>query len=160
VFGEAVASQPNHGFINWIGIDKPIKRLTVCLGAHARNFRNDPVELSLVGIKVDIQGSRPTLLGRCTSPGPFFELDDGDCLTEITIGTYITQRSRIIKEILFDTKRNLCIGFRDGTIVTSNEKRSLKSTKDLRLVGLAWSYDLGPGSAGDHGIQPLYRQLG
>ncbi len=59
-------------------------------------------------------------------------------------------------------RRNLCIGFTDGTIVTSNngdcEKRSLKSTKDLRLVGLAWSYDLGPGSAGNHGIQPLYRQ--
>lgn len=162
LLGEAIGSQPNHGFINWISFEKPIKRLTVCLGAHTHNFRNEPVEFNIVGIKFDVQGSEPSLLGRCTSLGPFFELDDGDCLTGISVGTHETQRSRILKEILFSTKRNICIGFRDGKIATSNsvdcEKRLLKSTRDLSLIGLVWSFDLGPGSAGDHGIQPLYRR--
>lgn len=163
LLGEAIGSQPNHGFINWIGFERHIKRLTVCLGAHTRNFRNEPVELNIMGIKFDVQGSKPILLGRCTSLGPSFELDDDDCLTGIIIGTKETQRSRILKEVLFHTKRNLCIGFKGGKIATSYsvdcEKRSLKSTRDLCLVGMAWSFDLGPGSTGDHGIQPLYRRL-
>lgn len=163
LLGEAIGSHPDHGFINWISFERRIKRLVVCLGAHTRNFRNDPVELNIVGIIFDVRGSGPTLLGRCTSLGPSFELGDDDFLTGVTIGTHETQRSRILKEILFHTRQNLCIGFKGDKIATSYsvdcEKRFLKSTQDLCLVGLIWSFDLGPGSTGDHGIQPLYRRL-
>lgn len=163
VLGEAVGSQPTHGFINWIGFDRPIKRLTVCLGAHTRNFRNDPVQLSIVGLKIDSQDSKPALLGRCTSLGSFFELDDDDCLVGFTIGITATPRSRIIREILFNTKKNLCIGFRDDQLVYSTDadgdKQVFRTIGNLCLIGFAWSFDLGPGSVGDQGIQPLYRLL-
>ena len=163
VLGEVIGSQSTHGFINWIDFDKPIRRITACLGAHTRNFRNDPVQPSLVGLKIDIQGSEPTLLGRCSSFGPFFELDIDDHLVGFTIGITAISRSRIIKEVLFDTKKNICVGFRDDQIIKSvgedGERRAFQTTDKLQLVGLAWSFDLGPSSAGDQGIQPLYRQL-
>lgn len=163
VLGEAVGSQPTHGFINWIDFNEPIKRLMVCLGAHTRNFRNYPVHLIVVGLRIDIRGSEPTLLGRCTSLGPFFELDEDDCLVGFTIGITATPRSRIIKKLMFNTKKHVCIGFRDDKVVLSigedGEKREFKTTGDLSLLGFAWSFDLGPGSTGDQGIQPLYRPL-
>lgn len=160
VLGEAIGSQPTHGFINWIDFGKPIKRITACLGAHTRNFRNEPVRPSLVGLIIDIHDSEPILLGRCSSLGPFFEFDVDDRLMGFTVDVTATSRSRIITEILFNTKKNLCIGFRNEEIVTSagedGERRTFQTTDDLRIIGLAWSFDLGPGSDGDQGIQPLY----
>lgn len=162
VLGEVVGSQPTHGFINWINFNKPIKRVTACLGAHTCNFRHEPVQASLVGLKIDIQGDEPNLLGRCSSLGPFFELDVNDCLVGFSVGIHsATSKSRIIKEILFSTKKKVCTGFRDDKIVTligeDGEQQDFQTTDDLCIIGLAWSFDLSPGSAGDQGIQPLYR---
>ena len=167
IFGEAVGSQPSRGFINWISFNQSIKRVTVCLGFHASNFHNDPAESTIVGIKFDVQDSEPILLGRCTSYGPFFELGESDYLTGFTIGTLNTiQDSRIIpKEILFHTKQNRCIGFKDdGTLISKSsaeccENRFFTSTGDRALVGLVWSFDLGPGPTGNQAIQPLYHSI-
>lgn len=160
MLGEVIGSQSNHGFINWIEFQTPVKRITACLGCRKRN-RDQTTDSDLVGLKFDFTDSTSAQLGRCTSLGPHFEIGDGDFIFGVAIGLAILRESSLIEEVIFTTKRGISRGFRGTNLLSSSSEpektRLLRSGRNLELVGMTWCFDLGPEHNGDHGIQPLYR---
>ena len=160
LFGETVGSQPRYGFVDWIAFDQPISRITACLLTGKRNFRGEEVPPSLTGVKFDTDLGLPKLLGRCSSFGPCIELEVTDRIVGISIGLQLSERSRFIQEIIFISKFGTHKGFRAGKLIEHHECQSrhiLESSINYGLVGLVWSFDLGPAYIGDQGVQALYR---
>ena len=161
---KAIGSQSIHDFISWIDFRQRMKNITVCFNAHTRNFRNEPMPLSIVGLKIDTQDSDSKLLGRCSVLKPSFNVDDNDCLIGFTIEIIKTPRSWIIKKILFKTKQKRYVNFKNDEIITSNnanlQSQIFQNMDSLCLIGFAWFFDLSPDFAGDQGIQSFYQIMG
>ena len=160
LFGEYVGFGPSHGFIDWIALDQPISRITACLLTGKRNFRGEEAPPVLTGVKFDTSIGFPKLLGRCTSFGPSFDIEEADRIVGISIGLQISKRSRSIQEILFTFESGVRKGFRVHRLIEDHQcqdRQVLSSSQGCKLVGLVWSFDLGPAYNGDQGVQALYR---
>lgn len=156
--GEAIGSQPTHGYINWIDFRIPVKQITACV-VRTRNLRGEVSSPVLSGLKVDFYHAASTLLGRCSDFGQSFDLDKGDRIQEVVIGQ-ADNMHKTIESIHFITENGLLKGF-SGEDITEKPDKNLTSTHIasgglLELIGLAWSFDLGPAYIGDNGIQPVY----
>lgn len=161
IFGEIVGCQPNHGFANWISFNQPITNVTACLGSHATNQTSKD---SLAGLRFKIENSLPLMLGRHTSPGHEFSLAKDDKISEVTIALTVSKsKTPQIIGINFKTEKGLSseaniFGEHIPKLAEPQKQTvSLKSTPSLLLVGMIWSYDLGPLRPAWHGIQPLYK---
>ncbi|KAF6232736.1 hypothetical protein HO173_008950 [Letharia columbiana] len=160
LLSEFIGSQSSHGFINWITLDKPISRITACLLTGKRNFRGEEAPPALTGVKFDTTSGSPMLLGRCTSFGLSIDLENADKIVEFSIGLQISERSRSIQEIMFIFKSGIRKGLRADRLIEDHEcqhRQVLRSGTSCDLVGLVWSFDLGPAYIGDQGVQGLYR---
>lgn len=159
IFGEMVGCQPNHGFANWIFFDQQIKRLTACLGSHALNQTSPD---SLTGLKFEVESSLPAVLGRDTGLGSEFILEGNDRISEVTVTMTVSKSPEIIG-IIFRTRDGIDSGEtlfgEQMQRIEGDQKRSIswKTTPTLLLVGMVWSYDLGPMRPTWHGVQPIYK---
>lgn len=154
MFGEAIGCQPHHGFIDGVDFQQPIKRITACLGSHKCGNKN------LVGLLIESLDRQPVLLGKYRVLGPYFELEDHDSIVGFTVRLGQIGNEQPIEEIIFVTNNGDRKGFCGDKLTSesedSKEIQVFKSSKDLSLGGLIWSFDIGWNTAGDHGIQPLY----
>ena len=160
LFGENVGSQPSHGFVDWILLDQPISRITACLLTGKRNFRGEEAPPTLTGVRFDTDIGFPKLLGRCSSFGPSIELEAADSIIGISIGLQIAERSRTVQELIFISKFGIHKGFNANRLIDDHEcqcRHLMRSSTSCELVGLVWSFDLGPAYIGDQGVQGLYR---
>lgn len=159
LLSEFIGSQASHGFINWMTLDQPISRITACLLTGKRNFRGEEAPPALTGVKFNTISGSPKLLGRCTSFGPSIDFENADKIVEISIGLQISERARSIEEIMFIFRSGIRKGFRADRLIEDHEsqhRQVMRSGTSCDLVGLVWSFDLGPAYIGDQGVQALY----
>lgn len=117
---------------------------------------------NLVGLKFDFANSMPILLGRQSSLRSRFAIQDNDRIAEITVTCTTNGQNPEIIGIQFRTENGFCSELMAGEKAHSREVYEirnviLKSSSALILVGLAWSFDLGPLRPGCQGVQPIYK---
>ena len=156
--GEPCGGQPNHGFISWIDLDRPITCVTAGLSVTKRDVFGKPTKTGLTGLKIDYEESGPLLLGRYEMLGPLLQFHAEDRIIEVQSHLKPMSRLSTLNELIFITKNGVIKGFKDGSYVELIGKppglQSLHSSSQFRPSGLAWSFDL----TGNMGLQPLYQQ--
>ena len=158
LIGSSIGHQSSCGFVNYVNFNLPIMRIIVCFGFNKDHAGNDASRIA--GLKFDIQNRSSILLGRCAALGPGIELDNDDSIAAVHVGLKKVGKVNFVDEIIFHTRHGLCKGFRGGSIVNEggiSDATRLCSTDGMALVGMAWAFDFGYSSNGDHGIHPLYR---
>ena len=156
--GEPCSGQPNHGFISWVDLDRPITCMTAGLSVTKRDVFGKPAIIGITGLKIDFEDSGPLLIGRYEMLGPLLQFHAKDRIIEVQSHLKATSRLNTLNELIFTTKNGIIKGFKDGLFVDligkSPELHSLHSSSQFRPSGLAWSFDL----TGKMGLQPLYQQ--
>ena len=124
-----------------------------------RNLRGEVSSPILSGLRIDFYHGKSNLLGRCSDFGQSFHLEEDDKIQAVVIGQ-AENTHKTIESIQFITVKGLDKSFSSEGIIKKPDRDGtlthLASSGLLELIGLAWSFDLGPAYSGDNGIQPIY----